>query len=230
MPLVTIDGQIGAGSGQLGRRVARMLDHDYVDRLLLPGHAVSEQPAPQKMRLSDRMWSIIEKTVRGIALGNAAGDPYFATAELMMYPLTWDSSPGAPMAGDAENGEEHPHSIQTLLNNGRSVLVQRAGAVALKSHQQVLKIGVFATWEDRIARIMGSQGFTRTSEAERVIREREEAQAEYFDSMHAAHPEDENLYDICINTSREQVTLAAVRVVRAVRTAQLVRPGLTATV
>lgn len=218
MPLVTIDGQIGAGSSQLGRRVAKMLDHDYVDKLLLPGHATPEQPVRQKMRLSDRLWAIIEKTVRGVALGNAAGDPYFATAELMMYPLTWDSSPGAPMANDVEEeGEEHPHSLQALLKNSRSVLVQRAGAVALKSHQQVLKIGVFASWEDRIARIMGSQGFTRISEAERLIREREQAQAAYFDSVHSAHPEDENLYDLCVNTSREQITLAAVRVARAAR-------------
>lgn len=230
MPLVTIDGHIGAGSAQLGRRVARMLDHSYVDRLLLPGHLASDQPVRQKMRLSDRVWAIIEKTVRGVALGNAAGDPYFASADLMMYPLTWDSSPGAPMAENADEGEEHPHSIQSLLRNGSSVLVQRAGAVALKSHQQVLKIGVFASWEDRVVRIMSSQGFTRASEAERLIREREEAQKEYFDSMHSAHPEDENLYDICINTSREQITIAAVRIARAACADDPTRPGLTATV
>lgn len=227
MALVTIDGHIGAGSAQLGRSVARMLDHTYVDRLLLPGHTASEEPVQQKMRLSDRVWSIIEKTVRGVALGNAAGDPYFATAELMMYPLTWDSSPGAPMAPDAAEGEEHPHSIQALLKNGQSVLVQRAGAVALKGHEQVLKIGVFASWEDRVARTMRSQGFSRTSQADRLIREREEAQAQYFESMHSAHPEDESLYDICVNTSREQINLAAVRITRAARNGW---PELAATV
>ena len=228
MPLVTIDGQIGAGSSQLGRRVARMLDHDYVDRLLLPGHGVQDQPVHPKVRLSDRVWSFIEKAVRGVALGNAAGDPYFATADLMLYPLTWDSSPGAPMTEQPEHGEEHPHSIQTLLKSSRSVVVHRAGAVALKSHEQVLKIGVFASWEDRVARIMGSHGYTRANEAERLIREREEAQARYFDSMHAAHPEDESLYDICVNTSREQITLAAVRVTRAARGGQPSPSGLVA--
>jgi cytidylate kinase len=217
MALVTIDGHIGAGTAQLGRRVARMLDHRYVDRLVLPGHVSPNQPVQPKLSLSDRIWSIIEKTVRGVAMGNAAGDPYFATAELMMYPLTWDSSPGAPMAEAPAQGDDHAHSLQALIKSGSSVLVQRAGAVALKGHEQVLKIGVFGSWEDRIARVMHVYGFTRESEADRLIREREKAQEEYFGSMFSAHPEDENLYDICINTSREQMNLAAVRVARAAR-------------
>ncbi len=224
MTLVTIDGHIGAGSADLGRRVAKMLDHDYVDRLVLPGHIGTFQPADEaasRPRLSDRIWALVEKAVRGVALGNAAGDPYFATAELMMYPLTWDSSPGAPMTPDISDEVDHPHSIQTLVSRGQSVLVQRAGAVALKGHEQVLKIGVFASWEDRIARMMKSQGLSRTSDAERVIREREKAQEEYFGAYHSAHPEDENLYDLCVNTSQEQISLAAVKISRAAHTTTL---------
>lgn len=217
MTLVTIDGHIGAGSGDLGRRVARMLGHTYVDRLVLPGYQGIQTPVEvsvEQPKLSERIWSFVEKAVRGVALGNAAGDPYFATAELMMYPLTWDSSPGAPMAEHMEDAAEHPHSLQSLLKNGRSVLVQRAGAVALKGHEQVLKIGVFAAWEDRVARMMHLQGLSQPSEAERIIREREKSQEEYFRSVHSAHPEDESLYDLCLNTSREQISLAALKVSR----------------
>ncbi len=220
MTLVTIDGHIGAGSGDLGRRVAKMLGHDYVDRLVLPGYQglqVPEETPEGKLRLSDRIWAFVEKAVRGVALGNAAGDPYFASAELMMYPLTWDSSPGAPMSTSVEDEADHPHSLQTLLTNGSAVLVQRAGAVALKGHEQVLKIGVFAAWEDRVARMMRLQGLSRASEAERVIREREKAQEDYFSSFHSAHPEDRSLYDLCVNTSREQINLAAVKISRAVQ-------------
>jgi cytidylate kinase len=111
-----------------------------------------------------------------------------------------------------------PHSLQSILATGRSILVQRAGSVMLKGHEQVLKIGVFASWEDRVARIMNSQGFARESDAERVIRERETAQAAYFERAHGAHPEDRSLYDICIDTSLEQINLAAIRISRLVRT------------
>ncbi len=221
MTLVTIDGHIGAGGADLGRRVSKMLGNDYVDRMILPGQIAPTQPSDEgerPQRLSDRVWSIVEKAIRGVALGNAAGDPYFATAELMMYPLTWDSSPGAPMSPGIADEPDHPHSIQTLIKKGSGVLVQRAGAVALKSHEQVLKIGIFADWEDRIARTMRSQGLTKASEAERIIRERERAQEEYFQGFHSAHPEDESLYDLCLNTSREQISLAAVKVSRAAET------------
>ena len=112
---------------------------------------------------------------------------------------------------------DHPHSIQALLKKGSGVLVQRAGAVALKGHEQVLKIGIFASWEDRVTRIMSSQGLTDVYEAERVIREREKAQSDYFQGIHSAHPEDESLYDLCLNTSREQISLAALKVSRGLR-------------
>ena len=36
MSIITVDGQIGAGAPELGKRVARMFDYDYVDRLVLP--------------------------------------------------------------------------------------------------------------------------------------------------------------------------------------------------
>ena len=41
MSVITVDGQIGAGAPELGRRVARMFDFDYVDRLALPRGATS---------------------------------------------------------------------------------------------------------------------------------------------------------------------------------------------
>ncbi len=221
MTLVTIDGHIGAGGGDLGRRVSKMLDKEYVDRLILPGQmgsSLDTRENENRPGFSDRLWSFLEKAIRGVALGNAAGDPYFATAELMMYPLTWDSSPGAPMSPAVPEEPDHPHSINTLLKKGSGVLVQRAGAVALKGHEQVLKIGVFAEWEDRVARMMKLQGLTRSSDAERIIRERERVQNEYFNGFHSAHPEDESLYDLCLNTSREHISLAAVKVSRAAET------------
>ena len=36
MSVITIDGHIGAGGPELGKRVARMFDFDYVDRIALP--------------------------------------------------------------------------------------------------------------------------------------------------------------------------------------------------
>ena len=217
MTLVTIDGHIGAGEGELGRSLARMLDLQYVDRLLLPDVRHPEAAEPRQPALSDRVWAFVEKALRGIALGNAAGDPYFSSEQLLLFPLTWDSAPGAPMTSPEEDGKPHPHSVQNLIARGKSVLVHRAGAVALKGHGGVFKIGIFSTWEDRVRRVMSAEGITNSATAEKVIRQREEAQRHYFNSVHSSNPEDRSLYDICIDTSVEQINLATLKIARAVR-------------
>lgn len=212
MSLITIDGQIGAGETDLGRRVARMMDFEYVDRLYLPGSDPQTNTAAKRLSLSDRLWSAIERTVRGMALGNAAGDPYFADPNLTYLPLTWDHSPDAPMAQESNSASSQ--SIMDVAARGKTVLVQRAGAVALKGHDKIIRIGLFASWEDRVKRVMNAEGIVKASEAERAIRVREDAQARYFESRYGAHPEDEGLYDLCVNTSREQINVTAVKATR----------------
>ena len=227
MTLVTIDGHIGAGASELGRRVARMFDLDYIDRLVLPGSETGAETdtAEQPQRRShERFWAFVEKAIRGIALGNAAGDPYYAAPEIMLMPLTWDTSPGAPMARNkAETeGQSVRHTIESLIVKGGAVLVHRAGAVATRGHSQVLRVGLFASWEDRVKRIMRLEGVVRSQDAERLIRQREEAQVEYFSAVHSAHPEDESIYDVAINTSRDQINLAALKVSRALKSGLLI--------
>ena len=217
MTLIAIDGQIGAGGPQLGRRVARMLGLTYVDRLVLPGlHEVAARAPSLRPRFSDRMRTLLEKAIMGFALGNAAGDPYFTAPELVMLPLTWDLSDEAPRASAAVSAGGGPHSFEALLRQGKSVLVHRAGAVALPK-EQVLRVGLFGAWEDRVDRLMRHEGLTRRTDAEARIRQREQAQADYFATKYSANPEDESLYDLCINTSREQINLASVRIARALQ-------------
>lgn len=213
MALITIDGHIGAGEAQLGRRVARMLDFQYVDRLFLPGSHVITTIKERKPRFSERFWSTVEKAVRGMALGNAAGDPYFADPDMALMPLTWDHSPGAPML--KEKADISRRSLAEITSRGRAVIVQRAGAVSLKGHNQVVRIGLFASWEDRVKRLMSDEGMVSVSDAEKALRRRQEAQARYFGSEYGAHPEDESLYDLCVNTSREQINVAALKTTRA---------------
>ena len=90
MSVITVDGQIGAGAPELGRRVARMFDFDYVDRLALP-RAVLKANEGAPVGFVDRFWTLVERAVSGFALGNAAGDPYFNVPQELLLPLTWDS-------------------------------------------------------------------------------------------------------------------------------------------
>ena len=226
MALVTLDGHIGAGAPEVGRRIARMFDFTYVDRLLLPGHArarnaptFSDDPPS---RFSDRVWAAVERAINGFALGNAAGDPYFSMSEPDFFPLTWDVSPSGPRVKAAEIEADDPAEVaesrlRTLAERGKAVLVHRAGCLEARYAPASLRIGLFAPWEDRVKRIMAREGINRSVTAERVIRERQEAQIEYFDRFHGAHPYDESLYDICIDTGAEHIDASSRRVAREVR-------------
>ncbi|MBN4064938.1 cytidylate kinase-like family protein [Dehalococcoides mccartyi] len=213
MSVITIDGQIGAGGPELGKRVARMFDFDYVDRIALPRSLTDgKQIAP--VGFTDRFWAIVERAVSGFALGNAAGDPYFNVAEALNLPLTWDTD--GPSQEHATS--EAKSSVDTLFDEGSVVLVHRAGCVEV-GDRTALKVGLFASWEDRVERIMKREGLMSVSDAENTIERREKLQREYFGDVHGAEPDDRNLYDIIVDTSSENIPVASIKVARFARQA-----------
>jgi hypothetical protein len=219
MSVITIDGQIGAGGPELGKRVARMFDFDYVDRIALP-RTLTDGKNAAPGALTDRIWALVERAVSGFALGNAAGDPYFNVPEALILPLTWDSEGPS----EAHNKESEATSVDNLFDVGNAVLVHRAGCVEA-GDRTALKVGLFASWEDRIERIMKREGLKSTSDAEYTIERREKLQREYFEDIHGAKPDDPNLYDITIDTSSENIPVASIKVARFARQALALQPA-----
>ncbi|MBT3555630.1 MAG: cytidylate kinase-like family protein [Chloroflexi bacterium] len=211
MSVITIDGQIGAGGPELGKRVARMFDFDYVDRIALP-RSVSDTRPKAPVGVTDRFWAIVERAVSGFALGNAAGDPYFNVPEALLLPLTWDSD------GPAEKHSQTTASsnVDNLFDLGNAVLVHRAGCVEA-GDRSALKVGLFASWEDRVERIMKREGLKSAADAENTIERREKLQREYFGDVYGAQPEDPSLYDIIVDTSSEIIPVASIKVARLAR-------------
>ena len=213
MSVITIDGHIGAGGPELGKRIARMFDFEYIDRIALPRSLADiNKSAPTGM--TDRFWAIVERAVSGFALGNAAGDPYFNVPESLLLPLTWDSD--GPSEKRAAAGDVS--SVDNLFELGNSVLVHRAGVVEA-GERSALKVGLFASWEDRVERVMKREGLKSTSDAEYTIERREKLQREYFGDVHDADPDDRSLYDITVDTSSENIAVASIKVARFARQA-----------
>ena len=213
MSVITIDGHIGAGGPELGKRVARMFDFEYIDRIALPRSLAGiSKAAPTGM--TDRFWAIVERAVSGFALGNAAGDPYFNVPESLLLPLTWDTD--GPSEKRAAAGDVS--SVDNLFELGNSVLVHRAGVVEA-GERSALKVGLFASWEDRVERVMKREGLKLASDAEFTIERREKLQREYFGDIHGADPDDRSLYDITIDTSSENIAVASIKVARFARQA-----------
>ena len=214
--LVTIDGHIGSGGFDVGRKIARMLGWRLFHRVRLQaienGQSLDLADPREEAEFSDRLWSWIERAASYFAVGAAGDDPLLQGGADLHLPLTWDRN--GPSSGDSISNS---HDLNQLAKNGRAVIVHRAGAVELAANQDVARVGIFADWDDRVRRVMAREGLNNVATAERIIFEREEAQREYFDKVHAADPEDPHLYDFVVNTSDKNIDIATIEVSRYVK-------------
>ena len=230
MAMVTLDGQIGAGAPEVGRRVAKMLAYDFHDRLLLAGvsrrvGATVEALEAREQRMhkrSDRIWNFIERVMMGMALSGAAAGPFFCAPLPGLMPLTWDESAAGPKTSPHEVRPEHMAAalgdhIRAVAASGDAVIVHRAGCVELRDEPATLRVGLFAPREERVRRLMMREGMKHVEEAERALTERERSQIAYFKEFHSADPHDRALYDLSIDTSAFNLDMAALKVARGLR-------------
>ena len=220
--LVTIDGHIGSGAFDVGKKIARMFGLRYFDRARLRIMNGSTDEADLALasagcdgEFSDRLWHWIERAASYFAIGAAGDDPLLQGAADIYVPLTWDTNgPSCPNAHDST------YDLGQVAKDGNAVIVHRAGAVELADLEQVSRVGIFAEWDDRVNRVMAREGLHDISTAERIISEREQAQKEYFHKIHQADPEDPDLYDFVINTSDNNIDIATIQVSRYLKEAR----------
>ena len=217
--LITIDGHIGSGAFDVGKKIALMFGWRYFDRVRLPAvygrndeYAVDVAGEFEQADFSDRLWVWIERAASYFAIGAAGDDPLLQGAADIHAPLTWDTN------GPSSNTSlDNAYDLSQLAKDGNAVIVHRAGAVELAHNKGVSRVGIFANWDDRVIRVMSREGLTDVSQAERIISEREKAQRDYFYQMHRADPEDHDLYDFVINTSDKNINIATLEVSRHVK-------------
>ena len=214
--LITIDGHIGSGAFDVGRKIARMFGWRYFDRVRLRSvegktdadalNAVGMAPSAD---FSERLWTWVERAASYFAVGAAGDDPMLQGAADLHIPLTWDRN-----GPSAQSAIDNSYDLSHLARGGNAVIVHRAGAVELANQDEVARVGIFANWDDRVTRVMRREGLTNVAEAERIILERENAQREYFHKLHHADPEDPMIYDFVINTSDKNIDIVTIELSR----------------
>ncbi len=222
MKLITIDGHIGAGALDVGKRLARMFRMRCVDRLSLPASTSHDLSAAHyreavesqwdKAPVSDRVWSWIERASSYFAMGASGDEPMLQVAAGLNQPLTWDYE--GPRAQSDSNASL---SLTEIADYGNAVIVHRAGAVALADREDVTRVGIFASWDARVIRVMRREGIMDETRAESIIFARERAQKEYFERMHRADPEDAAIYDLVVNTSDQSINMTALEISRRLK-------------
>ncbi len=222
MSVITIEGRIGAGAPILGRIVAKEMNLDFVDRLMLAdiakrvGTTVSAL-ADQERRVptvANRFAQAIQRTLQRSAVAGMGGDPYFGPGieQLLARPYSQMERSPATTAKEVDEQrfiETAREVIRDLAEIDNVVLLGRGGAAILQDNQSVLRVGMVAKMEDRVTRVQQQMRLGNRDEAEQIIVQADMAQHRYFEKAFDSNPIDPFLYHFMWNTSGVSVEYAA---------------------
>jgi len=227
MAVVTFNGPIGAGGTEVGVLTARLLNADYVDRLILAEAAkriqstveVLEIKEQRKVPLRDRLAYFLQTMLERSAMSGAGGEPYFSPGieylpaeeytDLAQEPLT-----AAQRLNDQHFIEGTSSVIKDLAKAGNVVIIGRGSNMMLKDMAGVLHVGLITPLELRIRTIIEREHLS-WRDAGKYITDMEKARVIYFRKFFRVHPEDPSLYHMVLNMGTMSVKTAAEIAARA---------------
>lgn len=228
MAVVTMGGLTGGGGRLLGPMVAERLGADYVDRIILTSAArevgatveALHQREQRPPTFGEKIAGIVQRILERSAVSGASGDPYFGPGAMAFLTHEFEELPQPVITRGHEVEEAAYHealrnAMADLASAGNVVIVGRGGSIILRDDPMVLRVGVVAELEDRIARIMERERLGQ-DEAAKVIEERDAARAHYFKGhFDLDDPDDPHLYHLVINSSEMDLGYATDVVVNA---------------
>ena len=228
MPVVTLDGPTGGGGRLLGPHVARRLDADYVDRLVLTEaarhlgatvealHQREENLPSRAERFSGMLQRVMERSV-STGMGS---DPYFGTGGMAFLTEEFDDLPQPAITkGHELEDDVYVEAISkvivSLADRGNVVMVGRGSSIILSDRPDVLRVGLVAGLDDMVTRVMKTANLTR-DQAEKVVSGRDDARAHYFKRYFGLdHPDALETDHLVINTSAVDMEYATNLIVDA---------------
>jgi len=214
MTVITMNGQWGSGVLEVGAQVARQLNYDYVDRIIL---------AQAADRLGASVETLIEKDQRLLTLGerlarfmqrlmehsasSSGGDPYFGPGLGILLGQDYLEAVAAPSTQAEKLVDQHfieatRDVIIDLSKGGNVVIIGRASNLILKDHPSAFHVGLISSnMESRIGVIVKREGVSRT-EAEKSIMEHQRAWETYYKKFFNAETIDPANFHVILNTSQ----------------------------
>ena len=229
MPIITVEGRVGAGAPDLGRLVARELEIDFVDRLILAQiarrvNATMRALVDQERRvpsLVNRLALRVQRVLERSAVAGMGGDPYFGPGVEDLISRQYSEYEDEPHTTAEEVDDERfiqttREVIQDIAEQGNIVILSRGGAAILRDNPEVLRVGVVARMEDRAKRVAERESINM-DEALEFITHSDTAQHRYFEKAFQSSPIDPFLYHFMWNTSDVSIDYAVRVTVDAAR-------------
>ena len=229
MPTITVEGRVGAGAPDLGRRVARELGIDFVDRLILAQiarrvNATMRALVDQERRvpsLANRLAMRVQRVLERSAVAGMGGDPYFGPGVEDLISRQYSEYEEEPHTTAEEVDDERfikttREVIEDIADQDNIVILSRGGAAILRENPKVLRVGVVARMEDRAERVAERESIG-IDDARDFISHSDAAQHRYFEKAFDSSPIDPFLYHFMWNTSDVSIDYAVRVTVDAAR-------------
>ncbi len=234
MTVITLNGQLGGAAREVGQEVARLLDIDYVDRVLLAEAAkrvgapiaALEEKEEEDQSLGSRLTRLVQIAFERSAYSGNGGDPFFGTGVDTLLARPYPEGEGdeetaavaaAPtrLIDDTQFFHVLSDVMKDLAKEGNVVIMGRGGNMVLKDVPGALHVGVVAPIEFRIDTAMRRNSMDR-ADAERYVMVEERARVSFYRRHFKAHPDDPHLYHVMVNPATLGIERAAKLVAQAV--------------
>ena len=219
MYAITLGGMSGGGARDIGPLVAQKLEADYVDRIFLSNIAKEvgatvealhqrEEKLPTR---SEKWIRVLQRLLERSAVTGSAGDPYFGPGITALLTEEYEDMPQPTITrGHELEDEVYIEAIESTMKemaaDGDVVFVGRGGHVILKEMTNVLRVGVVASFEDRVATLMTRESISRNN-AISTLDHRDQARKYFFKKFFEMEdPDSPDLFHFTINTSAVSYT------------------------
>lgn len=227
MYTITLGGMSGGGARDIGPVVAQKLKADYIDRIFLSNIAKDvgatvealhqrEEKVPTR---SEKWIHVIQRLLERSAVTGSAGDPYFGPGISALLTEEYEDIPQPTITrGHEVEDDVYIEAIESTMKemaaDGDVVFIGRGGHVILKDMPNVLRVGVVASFEDRVKTLMSRETIDRDN-AIATLEQRDQARKYFFKKyFELDEPDNPNLFHFTINSSEISTNYAADMVIQ----------------
>ena len=215
MSVITIGGLSGGGGRKIGPLLAKDLNFDYVDRLILTNASKSinasvnavSQIEERPKTFGERFSSKLQKILDTAAITSSNIDPYFGPYLTSYLTEEFENVNSKTFLENPHEIDEHMlfesinKTIHELSESGDIILVGRGAHILLKDNPKALRVGIISNWEDRINNIMEREKIDKKTAEEKILN-RDQSRKDYFKRFFEIdNPDDPKHYHIVINAS-----------------------------
>ena len=207
MPVITINGPIGAGSIAVGQQVAHDLHLNYVDRMVFAeaariiGSPVSILMAKEQRveRFGDRVTALLGRVLERAAVsGDYDLGVGIETLPETYHELAGESSSRVQRVNDQLFIDTTREVVRNLAEAGHVVIIGRGANVILGDTPGVLHVGMLAPMSRRVATIMEREHLDEAG-ARQYLDGLEDARIKFFQKFFKVSPEDPTLYHMMLD-------------------------------